>query len=217
MLKAVNINEGTTSHSINIKFPEECHYCHTNIEPEFLNGAIVKGDAQRLFMESIFQCKNPSCNSLIIAYYQRRNIKVPFKLVISAPIHIGDKIVNSEIMNISPNFVKTYNQLLWAEHNGLNLILGIGYRTALEMLVKDYLLYLEPNNKEIWNGSLYSSINKIENQNIKNLPKKVTWISNKELNYARNWSKKDIDDLKRMIDVIATYITMDIRLKNQIR
>lgn len=213
----VIIQDGTNIHTVNIKFPVECGSCHTNTEPEFLAGAFFKEDNQSLLMEAVFQCKNAQCNSLIIGYYRRKNTIVPFKLDRVVPFHLEEVLFSPEIMQISPQFVKFYNQLLRAEHKGLDLILGIGFRTALEILIKDYLVHLEPSNKDrISKRSLYCSLNKIDNRSVKGISRRATWLSEEEVFYSKDWSKKEVDDLKKMIDLISTFITMNIKLKNQL-
>lgn len=43
---------------------------------------------------------------------------------------------SDKIINLSATFVQTYEQAQCAEANGLNQICGIGYRKALEYLVR---------------------------------------------------------------------------------
>src|ERR1043166_3097052 len=46
-------------------------------------------------------------------------------------------------------FIKTYLQSLVAESNGLDEIAGMGYRKAIEYLVKDWAIQNKPEDKEI--------------------------------------------------------------------
>ncbi|MEK0405122.1 hypothetical protein WNX62_16005, partial [Lactiplantibacillus plantarum] len=50
-----------------------------------------------------------------------------------------------QISDISPRFVSVYTQSFKAERIGLAELAGMGYRKALEMLVKDYAIHKFPN------------------------------------------------------------------------
>lgn len=56
----------------------------------------------------------------------------------SEPISPSCKEFDSEIQEISPSFVKIYNQALAAEELNLSEIAGMGYRKSLEFLIKDF-------------------------------------------------------------------------------
>lgn len=58
----------------------------------------------------------------------------------SVPSRSFDDVLNT----LSPQFVETYNQASAAESYGLNEICGMGFRRALEFLVKDYLISRDP-------------------------------------------------------------------------
>lgn len=59
-----------------------------------------------------------------------------------APVRVKD--FSQEIKDLSPNFVKIYHQAEQAENTGLSDICGLGYRKALEFLVKDYAIAFNP-------------------------------------------------------------------------
>lgn len=57
---------------------------------------------------------------------------------------------SQRIISLSSNFVKLYRQSERAELDGLDEICGMGYRKALEFLVKDFAIHEHPDNtKEI--------------------------------------------------------------------
>jgi hypothetical protein len=198
--------------------PHECGLCHKNVDPKFLSGAFVRGDKNSaLLLEAAFQCTNGECNSLIIGYYERRGDGY-FYLLKHAPIVPKGKGFNPEISEVSPNFVEIYNQSSLAEQTGLSLISGIGYRKALEFLIKDYLIFLVPDDEEdIKKMPLNQCINKMENHDIKEIAKRATWIGNDEAHYTRKWEDKDINDLKKLIDVTMFFISMTISAKKYLQ
>ena len=65
------------------------------------------------------------------------------------------------IQKLSPDFCEIYNQAYIAQQQGSTKISGIGYRKALEFLVKDYVIFLNPNESvNIKSFNLSSCISK---------------------------------------------------------
>ncbi|GGB26904.1 hypothetical protein GCM10011409_00260 [Lentibacillus populi] len=94
------------------------------------------------------------------------------------------------------------------------MISGIGYRKAIEFLVKDYLIFLNPENKEkILKQQLSPCINMLDNHNIKEIARRAAWLGNDETHYMRKWEDKDINDLKKLIEVTVYFIAMDVSAK----
>jgi hypothetical protein len=217
MVKPITIKDGKLRQTFNINFPDVCGNCGRKVHPNFLMGAFVDEDDQKLSMEAIFKCNNPNCNHFILGYYQRDSLDEAFKLVYVAPGKPLEKVFSKEIMGLSPKFIRLYNQLVSAEQSGLDLIIGLGYRKALETLVKDYLVYLEPQNKQsIYNLSLNQGINSLDNNNIKEISKRITGLDHYEESFTRQWKRKDIQDLKKLIDVTSSFFTLNLRLKSQL-
>jgi hypothetical protein len=217
MRKEVKIDHAYSSHKISINFPNMCSICHhDSFKPEFLFGTFVRGDSSGYFLECVFQCTNSNCNSLLIGYYKRVHIRVPFELIKVSPTQTQTKEKNfsPEINEVSKRFVTLYNQLFIAEQKDIEFILGIGYRKALEFLIKDFLIFIDPNAREkVENASLRYCIKKIDNKSISGISDKVTWLGNEADQYTRQWDGKDVNELKKMIDVTSTYITANIQLK----
>ena len=119
---------------------------------------------------------------------------------------------DENLKNVSPNFYKIYNEALFAEIYGLNEIAGIGYRKALEFLIKDYCIYRHNDEEEkIKKQLLGQVISKfIDSTKILNLSKASAWIGNDETHYIRKFEDKDINDLKRFIDATVAFITYEL-------
>jgi hypothetical protein len=215
LTREITIYHLSTNYHLTVDhYPSECGICHKSIDPSFIGGALVKGDFGNLgevYFEAVFQCTNPNCKKLIIGAYKKNEGTSLYNLTSIAPIHPQDKEFNSEIKEVSPNFMLIYNQSLNAEQTGLDLISGIGYRKAIEFLIKDYLVYLEADEEEkILKMPLGQCINLLENPIIKEISKRATWIGNDEAHYSRKWENKDINYLKKLIEVTVYYIAMDV-------
>lgn len=122
-----------------------------------------------------------------------------------------------EIFNFSPMFKEIYEQALTAEKVKLEQIAGMGFRKALEFLIKDYLILKKPQDEEeIKEKFLGKCINLIEDTKIKELSKRGAWLGNDEAHYHRKWIDKDISNLKEVIILVANYIEQDFIYKKYI-
>lgn len=187
----------------------ECPMCNLRISPNML------GEVNAEYLYVLLQC--PDCKELFIAKYRKdynssyyAGYKGEFISIFpkkSKTIEIYEKI--SEISNM---FLTIYNQSLSAEDNNLDQIAGIGYRKALEFLIKDYLKYRKPNEKEeIEKKLLGKCIEMIDNVNIKKMAKGATWLGNDETHYVKKWENKDITDLKNLIDLTLAWIGLELK------
>ncbi|MGJ9383248.1 hypothetical protein [Salipaludibacillus sp. CF4.18] len=212
MSRQIVVKHLSVNHNLSVnKFPHQCGLCHKNIDPIFISSVFVRGGSKTNFMESSFQCTNLDCHSLIIGYYTRNSPAEMFSLEKTAPNKPIANEFSEEIKEVSPYFVNIYNQSFEAEQNELTLISGIGYRKALEFLIKDYLTYLNSDEDEKYTRMpLGQCLNQLDNTNIKEMAKRASWIGNDEAHYTRKWEDKDVTDLKRLIEVTVYYISMEV-------
>jgi len=116
------------------------------------------------------------------------------------------------INNISPGFVKIYNEAFAAEQMSLMEVCGVGYRKALEFLIKDYVIVgKEPEVIEnIKKMQLAQCIeNYVTDLNVKNVSKRAVWLGNDETHYVRKWEEKDVQDLKGLIRLTIRWIEQE--------
>lgn len=190
----------------------ECPICHFTISPNLIGE--VKGGNK--FLCVLIEC--PNCRELITIKYliewfevsSYKSYQYLFEEI--NPKRAKGIAVHDNIKNISPMFIEIFNQASTAEANNLNQIVGIGYRKALEFLIKDYLKHKLPEQSgEIEKKLLGKCIDMIENANIKRMAKGATWIGNDETHYIRKWENKDILDLKKLIDLTLIWIELELK------
>jgi hypothetical protein len=130
---------------------------------------------------------------------------------------VKDKQFNDIIRNLSPSFVKIYNQAYAAQQLGLNEICGTGYRKALEFLIKDYIISNLSDEKQvelIQRKPLMPCIeNDVQEDRIKLVAKRATWLGNDETHYVRKWEDKDINEMISIIDLTIHWIESEIATK----
>ena len=102
------------------KLPNDCPYCHKSIDP-----LIISDNFSNQFLELIFKCPNLNCRKSFIGNYLHNYGNYYY----FSHCNIGELIVthfSEEIENISPDFVKIYNEAYFSEQHNLNQICGVG-------------------------------------------------------------------------------------------
>jgi hypothetical protein len=115
------------------------------------------------------------------------------------------------IVDLSPEFVRIYAQALAAEAHNLSEIAGPGYRKALEFLVKDYAISVNPNETINIRKMLLGIViaNYIKYDKVATLAARAAWLGNDETHYERKWIDKDLQDFKKLIIATVHFISMD--------
>jgi hypothetical protein len=206
--------------------PDSCPLCHTSLEPILIRAIVCK---EPFSLEVVFQCPKGDCRRLFIGRYQHIQSPTPphgtpksskqYIITQVVPMTPKEKSFDEEIQDISPGFVEIYNQSIAAEAAGLNQITGVGFRKALEFIIKDFLINEHPDKiEEIKKSSLGSCINNyINDANIKECAKRAVWLGNDETHYMRKWADRDIRDLKILIRLTVHWISNNILTKKYMK
>ncbi|MCL6446104.1 MAG: hypothetical protein K6T83_22115, partial [Alicyclobacillus sp.] len=117
---------------------------------------------------------------------------------------------SEHITELSPSFVEIYNQASEAEHHGLDQVAGPGYRKCLEFLIKDYVIKRTEKDSVKREQLMSVIMNHIHHDRIKEIAKRAAWLGNDETHYERRWEDRDIQDLKKLINLVVHYIEMEL-------
>jgi len=187
-----------------------CPHCHYSIEPIKLF-FIILGAANSLgsFLDVAMQCPRTECKRMFISTYKVKNLNAHFSFVQSKPKNFIAPDVTPQVIELSPSFVEIYNQACAAEASDLDQISGVGYRKALEFLIKDYCISKNTDKKDsIKQLALAKVIGEyVNDMNIKECAKRATWLGNDETHYVRKFENQDIEDLKVLITLTMGWIT----------
>jgi hypothetical protein len=142
-------------------YPQECPCCHSSILP-LVKGSWVDLENTNYNKSFLFlQCPRPNCKICFSVQYTTTDNRMTehynfkFEKFVKESVY---PICYSEIINnVSNSFVVIYNQAYTAEQLYLSEIAGVGYRKALEFLIKDYLIEIKPDNKDAIEKSLLMS------------------------------------------------------------
>lgn len=201
-----------SSYAIEAELPNKCPRCNTAFasKPHATVFAASKSGMPTAY--SIFFC--PVCEQCFFVCYDvvgdyDEGIGILTDLY---PCPETKTEFSSAIKSVSPDFVKIYNQAEQAENQNLHDICGIGYRKALEFLIKDYAISIHPDKQsQIESSFLGNCISTyIENEKIKTLAKASAWIGNDETHYIRKHDNYNVQDLKRFISTIVAFIDYEL-------
>ncbi|NMN39410.1 DUF4145 domain-containing protein [Pedobacter sp. SG918] len=194
-----------SSHSL-FNLPNKCPFCHKMIIPKPISGY----KRSNTVIDVFFNCPDIACNNSFLGYYSL----AVHSYVWNGNTSIGnlnEREFTSIITNLSPNFNLIYNQAFQAEQYNLLEICGVGYRKALEFLIKDYAISLNPTKEDLIKSKLLAPCIKdyVADERIKKVAQRAVWLGNDETHYVRKWEGKDLQDLKSLIDLTIHWIEME--------
>ena len=197
-----------------LTIPNVCPICGRTIRP-----IPVFSYENYMDLRVVFKCSYEGCDELFLSYYKGiMGMGGPtnqFNFVDSKPKACIPKKFEGGIDALSPSFVEIYNQAKYSEELDLDQICGVGYRKALEFLIKDYCKSENPSEVASIEKKLLGKCiaEYIEDQDIKDCSTRATWLGNDETHYVKKWIDKDIEDLKTLIDLTVFWIAKKLTTK----
>lgn len=185
-----------------IDVPDICPICGTRIDAKFINGTRATGiHTGRHSITTTFLCT--ACDGLFHIDMDVNDKRSIYPQSVFCEL-------NQDVMSSYPQFAEIYTQSLQAQTENLSQICGMGFRKAVEQLVKDYLLEEHPDEKaEILAEPLGRSIARIENPNIQALAKASTWLGNDQVHLVKKHPDYDIESMKKFIKSLVAYIELE--------
>lgn len=191
----------------------ECPICKAKIAPIFIASSLDTKNSASIF-NFCGNCKDTFVSKYSISKDARTTPRTYYcrtdSLIYSEPNRFAKQEFDQKISDLSSQFVKIYNQALAAESFELDEIAGLGYRKALEFLIKDFAIHEHPDEEEsIKVKPLAQCIRSyISNENITTLAERSAWIGNDEAHYIRKQEDRDVSDMKAFIQAIVYFIGM---------
>lgn len=187
--------------------PHDCPFCHRSITPRPITSIVNKKQ-----IEVFFACPNKSCLKSFIGYYQYNGVGGANSF--TGQVSKGNLISRlfSEVITTSfVDFVTIYHEAQCAEQQSLLEICGVGYRKALEFLIKDYAISKHPTKQEAIEKAMLAKVisDYVSDANIKSVSKRAAWLGNDETHYVKKWVGKNLNDLKKLIDLTVHWIEME--------
>jgi hypothetical protein len=192
-----------------VDHPENCPECHQKIIP-IINSKKVSSKADKIFV--FLNCPNPKCEISFTAEYLKKGDSYNYFFSKIVKGNVIQENFSEEIENLSPYFIKIYNEAYFAEQNNLLEICGVGYRKALEFLIKDYLIKKFSDKEEMIKSTLLGKCIKdfVQDTRIKETSKRAVWLGNDHTHYVKKWESKDLSDLKLLIKLSVNWVESEI-------
>lgn len=215
MRKTVRVSrrDSSTQSEEIVDIPNKCVHCGNLMSPVVYYAYSPYSYSELMQSFALFvQCTDSDCSKYYALEYRYDPSSSNYYLV---PYKYRPKInisLPENIEKVSPDFVTIYEEATKAESEGLNQISGVGYRKAVEFLIKDYSIRNNPDEvTKIKSMPLNQVINKYLSgfPKIQSLATAATWLGNDETHYVRTHTDKDIEDLKKFILATAQFIAAD--------
>lgn len=212
-----------------LPIPKSCPICNKlfgRVQKPILsvNNAERREKGERFDVIAIYHCLN--CNALFSVKYNTKYLedkpnynsdRIPEVSCSKMEVFPPSKLTtfSDYINNLSPDFVKTYNQAEKATIEELDCIDGSAYRRALEFLVNDYIHSITTNL-----GNDFEKLplaQKIEdhlcNEDIKTLAKKALWLGNDYAHTSNKHPEFTVQDMCNFILAIVNWLDFQHQVK----
>lgn len=115
---------------------------------------------------------------------------------------------NQLLENISPRFIDMYNQALRAEATGDIELAANGYRSAIEILVKDYAISeLKVSKEEVCKKDLFKAISEyLKQEELIKTSDVIRILGNDFTHYERKYPQHDFSILKGYLNIFIKQI-----------
>jgi len=211
--------------------PDECPRCGNGMEPRVLPTSEVLVRSRQEEIQIAYQCTYRSCAELFIGIYRRKvleqGLSEGFLFERSEPRSVKPSKHSKRIEAISAAYYEIYDQGRAAEVLDLKEIAGPAYRTALEFLVKDWLL--KERNETLTDASktddekrrAEAEIGKIKSADLRSCIKEfiaphdddirtvvdaTAVIGNDEVLYERRLGPQDLEQIKTLLETTVLWI-----------
>lgn len=194
------------------EIPSICPHCNFALTPKIVNSYYYFEKGQYKIFAICF-CGN--CKKFYLVEYSRhkKDNRDIYKLVAVYPQSQHKAIHTDEISELSPNFVKIYDEAYIAEQSNLYEICGMGYRKAAEFLIKDFAIKLHPDDEDKIKTTTFSQCikNYIDNKRIKALAIASAWIGNDETHYYRKHEDYTLESMKLFLNAMVNFIDSELQ------
>ncbi len=219
-----SINNNNSQPFANAENPNICPHCHIANEPAIL---FKHHDTKVNKLISVWRCNFNKCNKIFVVSHKKDEATYIIERTLNGlpkgpiwpePIlnlKDGKTIETSKVLE--SKFIKTYLQSLESEANGHDEISGMGYRKAIEYLVKDWAIQTHPTEKEKILGKWLSAvIQDYFTGDLKDILERATWLGNDQTHYNKLFDEYNISHLKELISLIMVELDREFKKRHYI-
>lgn len=192
--------------------PATCPHCGFGTDATFLNKTVFDFESKFLLLAT---CKCTSCQKTFF-FLCEREPKGDGKFIYMHPSISFSPFKSNILEKISPRFIEMYNQSLQAEFAKSYDLAAIGFRTSLEILIKDFAiteLYIPED--EAAKKTLCDAISSYLGQtDLLKTADVVRILGNDHTHYKRKYPQHDFDLLKGYMDIFLKQIKVQYMIKH---
>ena len=195
-----------------ITIPRLCPHCGVSNNPtiNFL-GYTSLGDNKYIY-GFWNKCSDTNCNKITVTYNDE--VGVILAQYPKNKLREFDELIKS----MSPGFIDRYNQAYHCEQEGFEELAGIGYRSAMEILIKDYALFFKLKPKEeIAKLNLNRAIEIFFKDNHPALISAdvVRFMGNDYTHWEKDEKKPpSLEEIKTYLDMLISILYFDLKVKH---
>lgn len=200
--------------SFNYEQPSICPHCGYSIDAKLIDKTYYDFDGNLLLLSKC-RCTNCEKSIFFADLYDSEQSDIA-KNVALFPSREFERFENERLMAISPRFVDMYNQAKQAEFHKSFELAAIGYRSALEILVKDFAIKeLGKDEQEVANKKLFSAIGEyLQLDQLVATADVVRVLGNDFTHYKRKHPEFDFELLKDYMDIFISQIDVMYKVKH---
>ncbi|MGM9936067.1 MAG: hypothetical protein ACI38A_01870 [Candidatus Ornithomonoglobus sp.] len=196
-------------------FPNKCPMCRLQMHPNIVYNHIRHPNKVDHQYRVISICQCAACDEFYSVSFCAEPIKGALPRVTKVsylPYPAPDVVFPAHIEKISTSFINIYKQAVSAQELNLDELVGMGLRKAFEFLIKDYLIYKEPEKADAIKAKFLGNCisEDIDNVNIKEMAKRAVWLGNDHTHYTPQFTEKDITDLISIINLTVYWISAEL-------
>ena len=192
------------------KKPITCPYCDNYIEPVPVESSRLPYDARSTALLVSYRC--PACDKKFIGIYVLNGNNADYLSMV--PI-ANEETISDVFEKISPRFVAIHQQAFRAEARGDTEIAIVGYRTAMEILLKDYAVgTLKKPEEEVIRKGLRQTIGDYAPEDIVAAADVVRIIGDDYTHYVNSHPDIEFYEFKNYYDILLSFLEYKYKLTN---
>ena len=196
------------AYDLNVTLPSICPRCGRDLSAIPLSSNHVGNFNYEETYAVVIQCL--LCKKSIYLDVKRSSASPMIGIILNS--YPGNQIFDlpSGIEVLYPDFAKMYCEAASAEARNFSGICGMGFRKALEILVKQYAVKAFPADADtIYKEFLSQTISRIQNAKIQTLARAATWLGNDQTHLQTIHPEYSVADIKAFIKTLCYHILME--------
>lgn len=192
--------------------PATCPFCGCGTDATYKNKIYYRFNGGHILLAV---CECTSCHKSF--FFACEHVKDD--LAKTACIYPNETVVpysNDNLSAISKRFIDIYNQALKAEYNGCYELAAIGYRSALEILVKDFAIkeLSEPEETVIKQSLCNAIAQYLKQEDLVKTADVVRILGNDYTHCKRKYPEHDFVLLKKYMEIFLSQIEVQYMIKH---